>query len=173
MVAPWPPVLLALALYVSSPAELGIQLTGVHLHKLDEAPFGIGVRFFLNFTGYAAMDSEFTHYPANPSGNFGETTAMAGLKSGWRGDRIGIFAKSRGGLWHFGGRFFDLRLNRKTIPAADLGGVLEYYPSPRTAVRIDLGDTILFYGDQSLLGFTGHLGTVHNFQPGFGLSFRF
>ena len=86
---------------------------------------------------------------------------------------MGIFAKGRAGLWHFGGSFFDLRLNRKTIPAADLGGVLEYYPSPRTAFRIDLSDTILFYGEQSLLGFTGRLGTVHNFQPGVGFSFRF
>src|SRR5712691_4610085 len=99
------PILLALALYSSDPAELGIQLTGVHLHKLDEAPFGIGARFFLNFTRSAALDSEFTHYPENPSGNFGETAAMAGLKIGWRGDRIGIFAKTRGGVWHFGGRF--------------------------------------------------------------------
>src|SRR5262245_25751104 len=167
------PVLLALALYISNPAELGVQLTGVHLHKIDEAPFGIGARFFLNFTRYAALDSEVTHYPANPSGNFGETAAMAGTKAGLRGDRIGVFAKVRGGFWHFGGSFFDRRLNRKTIPAADLGGVLEYYPSPRTAVRIDLGDTILFYGSQSLLGFTGRLGTVHNFQPGLGVSLRF
>src|SRR5207244_7766256 len=118
-------LVLLLALNSSNP-ELGIQLTGVHLHKLDEAPFGIGARFFLNFTKFAALDSEFTHYPANPSGNFGESTAMAGVKSGWRADRLGIFAKARGGWWHFGGSFFDLRLNRKTIPAADLGGVLEW-----------------------------------------------
>jgi hypothetical protein len=165
-------LVLLLALNSSNP-ELGVQLTGVHLHKLDEAPFGIGARFFLNFTGHTAVDTELTHYPANPSGNFGETAAMAGVKSGWRGVRIGTFGKARGGLWHFGGSFFDRRLDRKTIPAADVGGVLEYYPSPRTAVRIDLGDTILFYGEQSLFGLTGRLGTVHNFQPGFGFSFRF
>jgi hypothetical protein len=167
------PLLLAFALYVSNPAELGIQLTGTHLHKLDEAPFGIGARFFLNLKRYIALDSELTHYPANTSGNFGETTALAGVKAGWRVDRFGVFGKARGGFWHFGGSFFELRLNRKTIPAVDVGGVLEYYPSPRTAVRIDLGDTILFYGSQSLLGFTGRLGTVHNFQPGLGFSFRF
>jgi hypothetical protein len=173
MIGPGSAFVLALVLYFPSTAELGVQFTGVHLHKLDEAPFGVGARFFLNFTRSAALDSEFTHYPANPSGNFGESSVMAGVKSGWRGDRIGIFAKGRGGFWHFGGSFFDLRLNRKTIPAADLGGVLEYYPSPHTAIRIDLADTILFYGSQSLFGFTGRLGTVHNFQPGLGFSFRF
>lgn len=166
-------IVLALLLNFSNPEELGVQLTGVHLHKIDEAPFGVGARFFLNFTPRVALDSEFTRYPANPSGNFGETAAMLGVKTGWRGDRIGIFGKARGGLWHFGGSFFDLRLSRKTIPAADVGGVLEYYPSPRTAVRIDLGDTILFYGAQSLFGITGRLDSVHNFQPGFGFSFRF
>jgi hypothetical protein len=43
---------------------------------------------------------------------------------------------------------------------------LEYYPSPKTAIRIDLGDTVIFYGGTAL-------GTVHNFQPGIGFSYRF
>jgi hypothetical protein len=153
--------------------ELGIQLTGVHLHKIDEAPFGIGARFLVNFTEHTSLDTELTHYPANPSGNFGETAALLGVKNGIRFDRFGVFGKTRAGLWHFGGGFFDLRLERKTIPAADLGGVLEYYPSPRTTICIDLGDTILFYGAQTLSGLTGRLGTVHNFQPGLGISFSF
>ena len=33
-------------------------------------------------------------------------------------------------------------------------------------IRIDLGDTVLFYGGTAL-------GTVHNFQPGIGFSYRF
>ena len=167
------PLVLALVLYVSNPVELGIQLTGVHLHKIDEAPFGIGARFFYNFREHTSLDAELTRYPGNPPGNFGETAVLAGLKSGLRFSRVGMFGKARAGFWHFGGSFFDLRLERKTIPAADLGGVLEYYPSARTAIRIDLGDTILFYGSQSLSGFTGRLGAVHNFQPGLGFSFRF
>jgi hypothetical protein len=83
-----------------------------------------------------------------------------------------VFGKARTGVWHFSGDFFNLRLRRNTIPAIDLGGVLEYYPSARTAIRIDVGNTVLFYGSQSLLGITGRLGTVHNFQPGAGFSFR-
>ena len=166
MVGPGPFFVLALALYVPNPAELGIQLTGVHLHKIDEAPVGVGVRFFLNLTENAALDSEFTRYSEKSS-------ALVGVKTGWRGDRFGLFAKARAGLWHFGGSFFEARLNRQTIPAGDLGGVIEYYPTPRTAVRIDLGDTVLFYGAQSLRGVTGRLGTVHNFQPGLGFSWRF
>jgi len=131
--------------------EIGIGVTGTHLHKIDEAPVGIGGRVFLNFARTAAIDAEVTRYP-------NKTSALAGLKSGLRFDRFGVFGKGRVGLWHFGRR-------ERTYLAADIGGVLEYYPSPHTAVRIDAGDTILFYGGQAL-------GTVHNFQPGIGFSYR-
>ncbi len=133
----------------SSPVELGIQVTGVHLHKIDITPVGIGARLFLNFTERAAVDAEVTRYS-------GESSALVGLKSGFRWNRFGAFGKARIGLWHLTRNHF----------AMDLGGVLELYPSRRTAIRIDAGDTILFYGP-------GPLGTVHNFQPGLGVSYRF
>lgn len=155
--------------------ELGLQLTGVHLHKLHETPYGIGGRVFWNFTPNVSLDTEAVHYPENPSGNFGETSVLCGLKSGRRSERFGIFGKARIGLMHFGGAFYDLRLDKKTFFTTDLGGVVEYYPGPRITIRIDLGDTILFYGSHAL--FRGPqsppLETVHNFQPAFGVGFRF
>lgn len=33
--------------------------------------------------------------------------------------------------------------------ALDLGGVLEFYPSPRTMIRFDVGHTIGFYGAET------------------------
>lgn len=129
--------------------ELGIQATGTHLHKIDETPLGGGVRVFFNFARSTALDAEVIRYP-------GKTSALFGMKSGFRLNRFGVFGKGRIGMWHFSRTFF----------ATDIGGVLEYYPSPRTTIRIDLGDTILFYGGAAL-------GIVHNFQPGLGLGFRF
>jgi len=129
--------------------EIGVDVTGTHLHKLDEAPIGAGVRLLLNFTRATALDTEVTRYP-------GKTSALIGFKSGLRLDRFGVFGKARAGIWHFNRTYF----------AADVGGVLEYYPSPHTAIRIDAGDSILFYGGAAL-------GTVHNFQPGIGFSYRF
>jgi hypothetical protein len=129
--------------------EIGGGITGTHLHKIDEAPVGVYGRFFLNFTRSLALDTEVTRYP-------GKTSVLAGVKAGKRFDRFGVFGKARSGMWHFDRTHF----------ATDVGGVLEYYPSQRTAIRIDLSDTILFYGGTVL-------GTVHNFQPGIGLSFRF
>jgi hypothetical protein len=129
--------------------EVALGITGTHLHKIDEAPIGVYGRLFLNFTRNAAIDSEVTRYP-------GKTSVLLGMKSGKRFDRFGAFGKARAGLWHFDRTYF----------AADLGGVLEYYPSRHTSIRIDLGDTILFYGGTAL-------GTVHNFQPGIGFGYRF
>jgi hypothetical protein len=129
--------------------EIGVGITGTHLHKIDEAPVGLYGRLFLNFNRSAAIDAEVARYP-------GKTSVLLGIKSGKRFDRFGAFGKVRAGLWHFDRSHF----------AADLGGVLEYYPSRHTTIRIDLGDTILFYGGTAL-------GTVHNFQPGIGFGYRF
>jgi hypothetical protein len=151
---------------VRRPVELGFQMTGVHLHKIDETPLGFGARVLVDVSNKFGIDAEVDHFPENPSGNFGETAALFGIRSGRRWNRFGAFGKARAGLMHFGGAFFDRRLQRKTVLDADLGGVLEYYPSRRTTIRIDAGDTILFYGSPAL-------GTVHNFQPAIGLGFRF
>jgi hypothetical protein len=140
------PALLCLLFWLP---EIGIGITGTHLHKIDEAPVGVNGRFFLNFSRSAALDAEVTRYP-------GKTSLLIGTKTGKRFDSFGVFGKARAGMWHFGGSYF----------ATDLGGVLEYYPTRRTVIRIDLGDTILFYGGIAL-------GTVHNFQPGLGFSYRF
>jgi hypothetical protein len=129
--------------------EIAVGVTGTHLHKIDEAPIGVYGRVFLNFNRSAALDAEAAVYP-------GKTSALFGIKSGKRFDRFGAFGKARAGMWHFDRGYF----------AADLGGVLEYYPSRHTTIRIDLGDTILFYGGTAL-------GTVHNFQPAIGFGYRF
>ena len=129
--------------------EIGFGVTGTHLHKIDEAPIGMYGRVFFNFNRSAAIDAEAARYP-------GKISALLGIKSGKRFDRFGTFGKARAGIWYFDRGYF----------AADLGGVLEYYPSRHTTIRIDLGDTILFYGGTAL-------GTVHNFQPAIGFGYRF
>jgi hypothetical protein len=152
-----------------------MQLTGMHLHKIDEAPFGIGLRFNYNFLPLLASDVELTHYPENPSGNFGETTGLFGIRVGTHVDRFGVFGKFRAGVIHFGGDYFDLRLDQKTHPIVDVGGVVECYPKEHIFLRIDVGDSIIYYGSTRLFNRPSpdELGTVHNFQPGFGFGVRF
>jgi hypothetical protein len=138
-----PPILSA------SHIELGVDVTGTHLHKIDQTPTGVGARFLYNFSPKLALDTELIGYPEKIS-------ALFGTKAGIRHNRFGGFGKGRFGFWRFSRSYF----------ATDIGGVLEYYPSPRSALRIDVGDSIIFYGGS-------RLGTVHNFQPGIGFSYRF
>jgi hypothetical protein len=155
--------------------EVGLQLTGFHLHKIDETPLGVGARFHYNVTPFLAADAELTHYPENSSGNFGETAALVGVRAGKRLGPIGVFASARPGVIHFGGEFFQTRLNKRTHLIADLGGMIEYYPSRRTFIRVEVGDAVIYYGDALLFNSSTPeaLGTVHNFRPGFGFGFRF
>src|ERR1041385_9061835 len=155
--------------------ETGIQITGLHLHKIDEAPFGIGGRFHYNVTPLVAADLELTHYPENSSGNFGETAALFGIRAGRRFDRIGIFGKGRPGVMHFGGDYFKLRLDQRTHFIMDFGGIVEYYLSKRAFVRLEAGDTTIYYGAAKLFNRINPdaLGTVHNFQPEMSVVFIF
>jgi Outer membrane protein beta-barrel domain len=155
--------------------EAGIQLTGVHLHKIDEGLFGIGARFHYNLTSVLAGDLELTHYPENSAGNFGESTILVGLRAGKHFNRFGAFIKGRPGWIHFGGDYFSSRLDHKTHFIVDLGGMLEYYPTLHTFVRLEGGDTVIYYGEAKLFNRPSPdaLGTVHNFQSGAGFGFRF
>jgi hypothetical protein len=155
--------------------EIGAEFSGMHLHKIDEAPIGVGVRFGYAVKPFLTADAELTHCPENSSGNFGQTFILAGGRIGTNFEKIGIYGKLRGGIIHFGGDYFAPRLDRRTRSMLDAGGVFEYYPNRRVILRIDLGDAVIYYGAARLFNRLNPdaLGTVHNFLPGFGVSFRF
>ena len=161
--------------------EAGVHFTGLHLHTIGEGAAGFGGRFTYNRFEHLAFEAEASHFPENPSGNFGETEALFGVKAGTRFDQFGIFAKVRPGFIHFGGGDAAERLSQKTHFACDLGGVLEYYPSSRWLIRADFGDTIIAFGGTRFIAPVGtpagpnvvRLGTTHNFQGSIGFALRF
>jgi hypothetical protein len=155
--------------------DAGIQLNGVHLHKIDEGPVGIGGRFHYNVAPWIGIDAEITHYPENPSGNFGETAGLFGVRGGAAFDRFGIFGKAGAGMIHFGGQYFTDRLTSKTFASSELGGMLEYYPSRRTFLRVELTDLLIYYGNARLFNRPNPdpLGSVHNALSSLGFGFRF
>lgn len=57
----------------------------------------------------------------------------------------------------------------------DVGGVLEFYPSRKVLTRIDVGDTIIHYGDGSFFptGIAPGSRNSHNLQISAGVGFRF
>ena len=159
-------------------SEVGGFVTTLNLHSsVYEKPAGIGGRFTYNINENVAIDAEFAHFPANPSGNFGESQAVVGIKAGIRKEKFGVFAKARPGMINFGGEYFKQRYtgDRKNL-MVDVGGVFEYYPSSRVILRVDVGDSLISYGNDTLLSVYGvpekHK-TTHNLQTTFGIGFRF
>ncbi len=76
---------------------------------------------------------------------------------------------------------FDAGGGGRTDFALDLGGVVELYPSSRTILRFDAGDTILRSGTHNVPVRTPFFDvvapvpdrTTHNFQGSVGFGFRF
>src|SRR5262245_52061209 len=63
--------------------EVGGFLTTIDLNDpVGEKPLGFGGRFAYNFKDNFAFDGEAAYFPENPSGNFGQTLALAGLRVG-------------------------------------------------------------------------------------------
>jgi opacity protein-like surface antigen len=160
---------------------------------------GIGGRFGYNFNRALSIEAEgnfFPHRNWNEVEHSRKAQFFAGFKAGIRSEKFGLFAKARPGLMYFSSiPWQESCIVSDTTPpppalpytcvpqkqtnfAFDAGGVVEYYPSPRTIVRFDAGDTIVHframgptqYFDNSV--FTPAT-TTHNFQCSLGFSIRF
>jgi hypothetical protein len=161
--------------------EAGPLFTGLRLDTMGEAAAGLGGRFTYNRFEHLAFEAEAGHFPENPSGNFGETEALFGVKAGTRFDQLGIFAKLRPGFIYFGGGDAAERMSDRLHFACDLGVVFEYYPSSRSMLRADFDDTIIPFGGTRFISPVGtpagprivRLGTTHNFQTSLAFAFRF
>jgi hypothetical protein len=143
---------------------------------------GGGGRFTFNFNKYVAAEAQVDFFPHEDSVLIGtidvplwgsKTLAVFGVKAGGRTKRIGVFGKARPGFVHYGfvpGFVCVLGVTcpqpKHTVFALDLGGVFEYYPSRRTVVRFDAGDTII-HQDETLFK------TSHSLQTSIGVGFRF
>lgn len=156
--------------------EAGAQFAVLHLNLngTGEGPAGIGGRFSVNLTKYVSLEAETNYFPKDPSGNYGETLGLFGVKLTERFNRFGVFAKARPGLIHFSGDLAS-RLSRKDQFALDVGGGLEFYPNRHTVLRFDIGDTIIPYGSTTILlgPSPTTLGTRNNLQGEFGFAVRF
>ncbi|HLL75072.1 MAG TPA: hypothetical protein VK421_07375 [Pyrinomonadaceae bacterium] len=162
---------------------------------------GYGARFAYNVSRHVALEAEVNHLPQR---NINEvfqnrrTQVFAGVRAGRRWETVGVFAKVRPGAMNFDeygtrgpctvtfpasgplGCFGEAR----TFFAADVGGVVEFYPSSRTIFRIDAGDTIIRFREVGPITFPPigtspgssqftRADTTHNFQMTFGFGFRF
>ena len=183
--------------------EIGVQYSSLSVNLPvfggTENAVGFGGRVAYNFNNYFAVEAEGNLFPSGLSRRYTTGGAsqqlQAGLKAGKRWRRFGLFAKAQPGLVSFGDTLaprlvtaggvtsVDPLRERKTHFSMDVGGVLEFYPSRRTLVRFDAGDTVIRYGAHDELAPTifgvplsvTRAGTEvrHNFQFTAGVGFRF
>lgn len=192
--------------------ELAVQFTSITKPDLNNGATepGFGGTFTFNLNRSIALEAVGNFFPRNcrfcgsgpvagdNSGNIAQ--GLVGVKIGKRFEKWGIFGKARPGIVSFSGgdtRFvdsgagisfpFEFRRKRLTNFAADLGGVIEFYPSRRIVTRFEAGDTLIHYGPRQtnfltfdpitgtgvLVPFTTRSETRHNFQFAAGVGWRF
>ena len=173
------------SLFVRPPRSLGFGLVPNHTEP------GFGGRFTFNLNDNIAFEAEGNYYTRlqfafTQGGHMFQ--AQFGGKVGKRFDRWGVFGKARPGFVGFTrvvefppvGVPAPLSFARKIYPSLDVGGVVEFYISPRWMTRFDVGDTIIRYSEifiPSAGGFPTIIfqpkGTRHNLQVSSGFAFRF
>lgn len=167
---------------------------------------GVGGTIGYNFTRNITAEAEINFFPRNNVESGRMTEGLFGVKAGKRFRKVGVFGKARPGFLY--ATRGDLRPRRdiacisifptpvgcfetasKTSFAFDLGGVIELYPTRRTIIRFDAGDTIIRFGERNVVAIVSpppgifapsRIGvvpaasnTTHNFQFNAGVGFRF
>jgi hypothetical protein len=164
--------------------------------------YGFGGRFGYKLSKYFTLEAEANFFPHDGVLDGGKKSqAFFGVKAGKRFENFGVFAKARPGFvnysrgdYQFAGPCITVfpppigcyQPVGQTNFAIDLGGVFEYYPSRRTIIRFDAGDTMVRLPARNVAAFqtnpTGAFSLVvvpataetkHHFQGSVGFGFRF
>lgn len=156
---------------------------------------GFGGRLTYHFVPSFGVEVQADYYPGH-IGNYAGSSAggeilqvQAGAKVGKRFKKFGVFGKARPGVVSFSDTVLEpdfpannlFPVGRTTYFSLDVGGVLEFYPSPRIVARFDGGDTMIRYGGSELGRFfipaipspPAPYEFRHNFQFSAGVGFRF
>ena len=137
---------------------------------------GLGGYGSYRFYGVFYVDGDVLYFPrgTSASGPHDGGTILQGLmgvKGGIRRNHVGFFGKVRPGFQSYSDALTDV--NTMTQPATysyarstnfvlDLGGIIEFYPSERSTLRVEVGDTHLFFGTRQV----NTDGTIQSFPGG-------
>ena len=169
----------ALPVPAQTPFYAGAHLSVHGLPQPDQGNVGFGLRGgYEAYLPFISLEAELNFLPWSSGGSFGETQGFFGLKLGKKIGRWGGFLRVRPGFTHFGEGDFPNQLTESTKFALDLGGSIEYDFAPKVSLRLDLGDTRIYYGDAALLPSPGgppgpRLGTRNTFQSNIGIVVHF
>jgi outer membrane protein with beta-barrel domain len=151
--------------------EVGAQVSTLRLTDFDATNSGLGGRASFDLSRWLAIEGELNFFPRDrvevesspgPAADirigYSRTRfeGFAGPKIGLRRDKYGLFGKIQPGfarLTDKGVSCVDEACARMlfllappeyhTEFAMNLGGVFEFYPSPRIVTRLDLGTTLI------------------------------
>ena len=165
--------------------EIGANFSIIRIPDLYKTDVGVGARTGYNLNKWVALEAEVNSFPQFEGRFFGgrKVQGLFGVKAGARSEKFGLFAKARPGFMRFSnGRITNpcppgavcslvVLVGKQTNFAFDLGGVMEFYPSRRFTTRIDVGDTLVRFGEFNVQ--TGRPYTSHNLQVNVGFGVRF
>jgi hypothetical protein len=121
---------------------------------------GFGGYASYRFYGVFYLDGDLLYFPrrpefAGPQDGGTILQGLVGLKGGIRRNHFGFFGKVRPGFQSYSdaltgtatsGSTSTDSYDRSTNFVLDLGGIVELYPNERSTLRIEIGDTHLFFG---------------------------
>lgn len=125
---------------------------------------GFGGYASYRFYGIFYADGDLLYFPQHPgaSGPHDGGTILQGLfglKGGIRRNHFGFFGKVRPGFHSYsdaltgvttGASSLTYTYGRSNNFVLDLGGIVELYPNERSTLRVEIGDTHIFFGTRDL-----------------------
>ena len=159
-------------------AEAGVVLGGLREGVFREYPVVGGGRVSVHTFRFVDAEVEVNRFPiGGAASSFPATQTLFGIRAGRRIGNLGVYGKLRPGFISFDANPYVPALGRRA--ALDAGGILEVYSRHHVAGRLDLGDTVVWYGKDlvipSISGVGGSVtaGTRHQLQWSVGLSVWF
>jgi hypothetical protein len=152
----------ATAQTVDPPFQLGVQVVGLTSGEFDKTDAGVSGRFSWQPVPLVGAEAEVAYFPKSftddPALESSRVEGLFGVTVGPRVGQVRPFAKARAGFVTFRETSVPgaciavvppplacTLAAGKTVPAFDLGGGLEVYPTTRTFLRFDLSDRMLRY----------------------------
>jgi hypothetical protein len=125
---------------------------------------GVGGYASYRFYGVFYLDGDLLYFPRRPDvagPHDGGTIlqGLVGLKGGIRRNHFGFFGKVRPGFHSYSDALTGITTSESTSTYSygrsnnfvlDLGGIVELYPNERSTVRIEIGDTHLFFNTRDV-----------------------
>jgi hypothetical protein len=125
---------------------------------------GVGGYFSYRVYGALYLDGDLLYFPrgtpvSGPHDGGTIVQGLAGIKGGIRRNGVGFFGKVRPGFHSYSQALTGIDLSgqvpvfsygRSNNFVLDLGGIIEFYPQKHTTLRIEIGDTHLFFGTRNV-----------------------